>query len=56
MKNSSLLDLSRVIERTGKALLVIASVTAVLFLAKLLLELVGGSSLHKMSTSIFYLV
>ncbi|MDR0660234.1 MAG: hypothetical protein LBG19_05420 [Prevotellaceae bacterium] len=53
MKTSGLPDLSKVIERIGKTLLVIVTVFAVLVLARFLLMVIGGSSLSEVFTSIF---
>ena len=53
MKNSESPDLSKVIERSGKTLLVVATVFAALMLLRFLLMVMGGSSLVEVFTSIF---
>lgn len=55
MKNSVSPDLSKVIERTGKTLLVIVTVLAVLILARLLFLIISGNSLSEVFTSVFNL-
>lgn len=53
MKNSGSPDLSKVIERTGKTLLVIVTVLGALLLTRFLYMVISGSSLSQVFTSIF---
>jgi hypothetical protein len=53
MKNSVLPDLSKVIERTGKTLLVIITIFAVLVLAQFLVVIISEGSQLKLFHSIF---